>query len=284
MHDHDLLCEKMWFKHLNAAAAFTVRRHLSAVIFIKLRHSQPLAPHRSLSHTRRTGVSSQNRCSPFELDSECGKSDYREGKLDSDVKGLKSRRGSVACAAGARSQSAAAAVGEAGEEEEQRLVPPPVVASSLDTSMSPHAPLCDWTGRHLRREHGFVFTGEATNSARLFGKLGHFVRVWLGAADPVLTRVFTSAAAIHQCAWLNRWLRGSPLPGPRIAWLNACLVDVICQHQTSWRCCRYPMMRRATIWIFSASRNIMKTTWRRLSFPTDLSWTGKPAYTPPPTL
>lgn len=35
--------------HLNAAAAFTVRRHLSAVIFIKLRHSQPLAPHRSLS-------------------------------------------------------------------------------------------------------------------------------------------------------------------------------------------------------------------------------------------
>lgn len=89
MSDHDLVCVQMWFKHLNAAAAFTVRRHLSAVIFIKLRHSQPLALHRSLSHTRRTGVSSQNRCSPFELDSECGKSDYWEGKLDSDVKGLK---------------------------------------------------------------------------------------------------------------------------------------------------------------------------------------------------
>lgn len=139
MHEHDLVGEQMRFKHLNAAAAFTVRRHLSAVIFIKLRHSQPLAPRRPLSLKRRAGVSSQNRFSPFELDSECGKSDYREGKLDSDVKGLKSRRGSVACAAGARSRSAAGG----GGEEEQRLVPPPVVASSLDTSMSPHALLCD---------------------------------------------------------------------------------------------------------------------------------------------
>lgn len=127
MHNRDLV-----YKHTNAAAAFKVRRHLSAVIFMKLRHPQPLTPHsRSLSlETGLSGVSQQNRCSTFELDSESGKSDYREGKLDSDVKRLKPRRGSVACVAGARSRSAAVGEGGGGEEEEQRLVPPPVVASS----------------------------------------------------------------------------------------------------------------------------------------------------------
>lgn len=128
MYNRDLV-----YKHSNAAAAFTVRRHLSAVIFMKLRHPQPLTPHsRSLSlEIGLSGVPQQNRCSTFELDSESGKSDYREGKLDSDVKRLKPRRGSVACVAGARSRSAAVGEGGGGgEEEEQRLVPPPVVASS----------------------------------------------------------------------------------------------------------------------------------------------------------
>ena len=92
MHNHELPVSE----RSNAAAAFTVRRHL-AVIFMKLRHPQSLAPlSLSLSLSfflylsyRTVGVSQPNPCGTFELDSESGKSDYREDKLDSDVKRIK---------------------------------------------------------------------------------------------------------------------------------------------------------------------------------------------------
>lgn len=85
---------------------------------------------------------------------------------------------------------------------------------------------------------------------------------------------------------INRWLRGSVLPGTRgdngFTVIKCIFVD--CRFQPffalSWidglSCSRSLMMRRATTWTFSVSPDIMRTIWRRWSSLTDSSWTGKP--------
>lgn len=91
--------------------------------------------------------------------------------------------------------------------------------SLWNQSMIPHSFLCDWTGRHLRPEHGLLFTGEAKNSARLFDNLSTLSGCGCLWETCFETTVYCPLR-IHPCTWINRWLRGSLLPGPRFAWLN----------------------------------------------------------------
>lgn len=118
---------------------------------------------------RSVGVSQQGRCSTYELDSESAKSDYREGKLDSDVKGFKTPTGQrrMCC------WRALTASSSRWRKRRRRAATRATSSRRFlsGESMIPHALLCDWTGRHLRREHGLLFTGEAKNSARLFDNL-----------------------------------------------------------------------------------------------------------------
>lgn len=174
--------------------------------------------HRSLPLLcyRTVGVSQQNRCSTFELDSESDKSDYRGGKLDSDAKRLQLRRGSIACVAGARSRSAA--VGEGGEEEEQRLAPPPVVAASVDRAwFLTRSSATEQDDTSAGNMASYLQVRPATplvsyNLSALSG-CGCLWETWFE------TTVYCPLR-IHACTRINRWLRGSLLLGPRFAWLN----------------------------------------------------------------